>query len=56
MKPLGYTGQGGLSDDVQFMMTKGHAFIGHMVSKRFSVVDCQELRNPKPMTYVLAPL
>src|SRR6188508_2066079 len=37
------------------MVNKGHAFIGHMFSKGFSVVDVRDPRQPKPVAYVAAP-
>lgn len=55
MKLIGYSDQGGRPDGVQLMINKGYAFIGHMFSKGFSVVDVRDPRNPKPVTYVAAP-
>src|SRR4051812_27676172 len=48
--------QGGRSDGVQVIVTKGHAFIGHMFSDGFSVVDVRDARNPKTAAFVAAPL
>ena len=55
MTLIGHSDQGGRPDGVQLMVNKGHAFIGHMFSKGFSVVDCTNPRDPKPVTYVAAP-
>jgi hypothetical protein len=55
MKLLGYSDQGGRPDGVQIMVNKGHAFIGHMFSKGFSVVDVRDPRQPKPVAYIPAP-
>lgn len=55
MKLIGHSDQGGRADGVQLMINKGYAFIGHMFSKGFSVVDVRDPRNPKPVTYVAAP-
>ncbi len=55
MKLLGYSDQGGRPDGVQVMVNKNHAFIGHMFSDGFSVVDCTDPRDPKPVAYVPAP-
>jgi hypothetical protein len=55
MKLIGHSDQGGRPDGVQLMVNKGHAFVGHMFSKGFSVIDCTDPRNPKPVTYVAAP-
>ena len=56
MTLIGHSDQGGRPDGVQLMINKGHAFIGHMFSKGFSVVDVRDPRNPKPRdlsTYVV---
>ena len=55
MKLIGYSDQGGRPDGVQLMVNKGHAIIGHMFSKGFSVVDVRDPRNPNPVNYVAAP-
>ncbi len=55
MKLIGYSDQGGRPDGVQIMVNKRHAIIGHMFSNGFSVVDCRDPRNPKPVAYVAAP-
>jgi hypothetical protein len=54
-KLIGYTDQGGRSDGVQVMVNKGYAFVGHMFSKGFSVIDVRDPRNPKPVNYVSSP-
>ncbi|MCY3873851.1 MAG: hypothetical protein OXF88_06115 [Rhodobacteraceae bacterium] len=55
MKPLGNSGQCGRQCGVQFMVNKGHAIIGNMFPDGFSVVSCQDQRNPKPVACVPAP-
>jgi len=47
--------QGGRSDGVQLMVHKGHAFVGHMVSQGFSVIDVRDARRPKTVAFVAAP-
>jgi hypothetical protein len=47
--------QGGRSDGVQVILHKGHAFIGHMFSDGFSVVDVRDARKPKTVAFVAAP-
>jgi len=54
MKLIGYSDQGGRPDGVQVMVNKDHAIIGHMFSDGFSVVDCRDPRDPKPVAYVPA--
>ena len=55
MKLIGHSDQGGRPDGVQLMLNKGHAFIGHMFSRGFSVVDCTDPRQPKTVNYIEAP-
>lgn len=55
MKLIGHSDQGGRPDGVQLMVNKGHAFIGHMFSKGFSVVDVRDPRNPRHVNYLPAP-
>ncbi len=55
MTLIGHSDQGGRADGVQIMVAKGHAFIGHMFSKGFSVIDVRDPRDPKPVKYVPAP-
>jgi hypothetical protein len=55
MRLIGHSDQGGRPDGVQLMVNKGHAFIGHMFSNGFSVVDVTNPREPKPVHYEPAP-
>jgi hypothetical protein len=55
MKIIGHSDQGGRPDGVQLMVHKGHAYIGHMFSKGFSVVNVRDPKNPVPAAYVAAP-
>ena len=55
MTLIGHSDIGGRPDGVQLMLNKGHAFVGHMFSKGFSVVDVSDPRNHKPVAYVPAP-
>ena len=56
MKIIGQSDQGGgRADGVQLMVHKGYAYIGHIFSKGFSVVDVRDPRNPAPVSYHAAP-
>jgi hypothetical protein len=55
MRLIGHTDQGGRADGVQIMVHRGYAFIGHMFSKGFSIVDVRDPRHPRPVNYVAAP-
>ncbi len=43
---VGSCDQGGRSDGVQVMVHKGHAFVGHMFSDGFTVVDVRDAKQP----------
>ena len=47
--------QGGRPDGVQVILHKGHAFIGHMFSDGYSVVDVRDPLNPKTVAFIAAP-
>lgn len=55
MRILGHTDQGGRADGVQIMVHKGHAYIGHIFSKGFSIVDVRDPAKPTPVQFVAAP-
>ncbi len=56
MRILGHSDQGdGRADGVQIMVHKGYAYIGHIFSKGFSVVDVSDPRKPSPVAFVPAP-
>jgi len=55
MKLVGVSDQGGRSDGVQVIVTRGFAYVGHMFSKGFSVIDVRDPANPKTVNYVEAP-
>ncbi len=55
MTLIGHSDQGGRPDGVQLMVNKGFAYVGHMFSKGFSVIDVRDPRNPKATEYVDAP-
>lgn len=55
MRLIGHSDQGGRADGVQLMVHRGYAYIGHMFSKGFSVVDVRDPRRPATIAYVPAP-
>src|SRR6478735_12415891 len=55
MRLVGYNDQGGRPDGVQIMVHRGYAYIGHIFSKGFSVVDVRDPANPKTVKYLAAP-
>lgn len=55
MRIIGHSDQGGRPDGVQIMVHRGYAYIGHMFSKGFSVVDVRDPKNPRAVSYLPAP-
>ena len=45
----------GHGDCVQIMVHKGHAYIGHMFSDGFTIVDVRDPKHPRPVKFVPAP-
>jgi hypothetical protein len=55
MRILGHSDQGGRPDGVQVMVHRGFAYVGHMFSKGFSVIDVRDAKNPRPVNFIAAP-
>ncbi|WP_292057329.1 MULTISPECIES: hypothetical protein [unclassified Martelella] len=55
MRLVGHSDQGGRRDGIQVMVEDGFAYIGHLFSRGFSVIDVRDPANPKPAGYVQAP-
>ena len=55
MRIVGHTDQGGRPDGVQVMVHRGYAYIGHMFSKGFSVVDVRDAKSPRAVNFIAAP-
>ena len=55
MRIVGYSDQGGRPDGVQVMVYRGFAYVGHMFSKGFSVIDVRDPKAPRPVNYFAAP-
>jgi hypothetical protein len=55
MRIIGHCDQGGRPDGVQIMVHRGYAFIGHMFSKGFSVIDVRDPAHPRAVNYFAAP-
>jgi hypothetical protein len=52
---VGRSDQGGRPDGTQVMVANGHAFVGHMFSDGFSVIDVRDPRVPKTVAFVANP-
>jgi hypothetical protein len=55
MHLIGHSDQAGRSDGQQIMVRNGYAYIGHVCSKGFSVVDVRDPAKPKTVDYVQNP-
>jgi hypothetical protein len=55
MRLIGHTDQGGRPDGVQIMVHRGFAYVGHMFSSGFSVLDVRDPSNPRAVNYIAAP-
>ena len=55
MRIIGHSDQGGRPDGVQIMVHRGYAYVGHMFSKGFSVIDVRDPKHPHPVAYLPAP-
>jgi hypothetical protein len=55
MRIVGYSDQGGRPDGMQLMVHRGHAYISHMFSKGFSVLDVRDPRQPRAVAFHPAP-
>ncbi len=55
MRLVGYSDQGGRCDGVQIMVHRGYAYIGHIFSKGFSIVDVRDPAKPRYVRHVQAP-
>ena len=55
MRLIGHCDQDGRSDGQQIMVRNGYAYIGHVCSKGFSVIDVRDPRAPKTANYIANP-
>jgi len=54
VKLVSHSDQGGRPDGVQIMVHRGYAYIAHIFSNGFSVIDVRDARHPKPVNFVPA--
>ena len=52
---VAHSDQGGRSDGAQVLVHKGHAYIGHLFSKGFTVLDVRDPKGPRPVNFIPAP-
>jgi hypothetical protein len=51
---LGHSDQGGRGDGCQVMVNKGHAYVGHVFSGGFTVIDVRDPRDPQTVNFIPA--
>jgi len=56
MRLIGWCDQGGRPDGNQLMVHRGYAYVGHMYSKGFSIIDVGDPADPRFVKYIEAPL
>src|SRR5690606_19245439 len=54
MRVIGHTDQGGRPDGMQLMVHRGYAYVSHMFSKGFSVIDVRDPQHPRVVNYLAA--
>src|SRR6185437_5529017 len=55
MRLIGHCDQGGRPDGMQLMVHRGYAYISHMFSQGFCIVDVRDPRQPRFVDYIAAP-
>jgi hypothetical protein len=55
MRVIGYSDQGGRADGMQLMVHRGYAYVAHMFSGGFSVLDVRDPSKPQVVNYAPAP-
>jgi hypothetical protein len=55
MRIVGHSDQGGRPDAVQVMVHRWFAYVGHMFSKGFSIIDVRDPKKPRAVNYIPAP-
>jgi hypothetical protein len=55
MRIIAHSDQGGRADGMQLMVHRGYAYISHMFSGGFSVLDVRDAKNPGVVNYTPAP-
>ena len=55
MRIIGHSDQGGRSDGVQVMVSGGYAYVGHVFSGGFSVIDVRDPTDPTFVKHIAQP-
>ena len=55
MRIIGHSDQGGRADGVQIMVSGGYAYVGHVFSGGFSVIDVRDPTDPRFVRHIPQP-
>lgn len=55
MRIIGHSDLGGRADGVQVMVSGGYAYVGHVFSGGFSVIDVRDPRHPRVVRHIAQP-
>jgi len=55
MRIVGHSEQGGRADGIQVMVSRGYAYVGHVFSGGFSIIDVRDPANPKFVRHMPQP-
>lgn len=55
MRLIGHSDQGGRADGIQVMVSNGYAYVGHVFSGGFSVIDVRDPRKPVFVRHIPQP-
>lgn len=55
MRIIGHSDQGGKADGIQVMVSAGYAYVGHVYSGGFTVLDVSDPRAPKFVRHIAQP-
>jgi hypothetical protein len=55
MRIVAHSDQGGRADGMQLMVHRGYAYVAHMFSGGFSVLDVHDAKKPRVVNYTPAP-
>jgi len=55
MRVIAHSDQGGRADGMQLMVHRGYAYVAHMFSGGFSVLDVRDPRKPQVVNHISAP-
>lgn len=55
IRVISHSDQGGRADGMQLIVHRGYAYVAHMFSGGFSVLDVRDAKSPRVVNYIAAP-